>query len=260
MNENLNDFLIETKYCNFKNININYLAKKLTLEYSAQQEKAKALFYWVRDNILYRVGNWNCSASETLKEKRGTCTNKTNLLIALLRSINIPAGYGVMYVMGDEYFGPIKIPIFKNLVSLKSVHIFCYIYLNNQWVKVDPSDDIKLCEATSYFNPTTKLINWDGTNDAMLNLNPKHILNEKGPINDIDRLISKKSRKSKKFFVKVGNFYIDFLRNNKENIKSINQLEFLFKKWFKKNHLFCYYIFCLVRNIMNIYDKESFKK
>ena len=242
MLDNLNLFLKETKYCNFNNKKIKQLAFEITKGAKSEKDKAITLFYYVRDSILYRVGHWNRKATETLVERKGVCTSKSNLLVALLRSLNIPSGYGVMEVRGDEYFGPIVPDFLKDKISKKSVHVYACVYLNNVWIKCDPSDDKKLSISTSHLNPQSKLVDWDGESDAMLNLNPGHILKDNSPLADIDYLISKKSRNSNYFVVKAGNLYIDFLRNSNK-LSDLEQTKSLFKSWLKKRHIIFYLLF-----------------
>ena len=92
MSENLESFLQETEYCDCNHPVIKKLTEDFRSRYSNQRDLAVALFHFVRDDILYRVGLWNKKASETLDEKTGVCTNNANLLVALLRSVGIPAG------------------------------------------------------------------------------------------------------------------------------------------------------------------------
>jgi len=245
---NMNKFAYfsASEYCDCDNTEIKRISKSITANCENETEKAVALFYWVRDNILYRVGLWQRKASETLKEMEGTCTNKANLLVALLRSVGIKAGYGIMKVKGREYFGPIALPMLKRMIADKSLHVYCCVELNGNWIKCDPSDDKELSEKTSYFNPTSKLVDWEGEKDAMLNLNPSHILSDEYPTENIDRIIAKKANKSKGIIAKVGNFYIKFLRQNKKRIEDASELEPLFKKWLRRNHFFYYCIFVIV--------------
>ena len=111
------------------------------------------MFTWVRDNVLYRVGLWNKTASETLHEREGTCTNKANLLVAMLRSVDIPAGYGLLKVDGQKYWGPATPSIISKHVGRVSSHIFAMVYLD-RWICIDPSDDIQLCKNVGYITKT----------------------------------------------------------------------------------------------------------
>jgi len=241
--ENLRSFLEETEYCDCNHKDIQGVVDSFRKKYPDQKELAIALFYYVRDGFLYRVGHWNKKASETLLEKKGVCTSKSNLLVALLRAAGIPAGYGVMKVEGKEYFGKIVPSFLTSKIASKSTHIYTCVYLNNRWIKCDPSDDKKFSENTCYFNPQCNLVDWDGENDAMLNLKSDHILSDQSPLADIDDIIRKKPRSSAKLTVKAGNFYVEFLRENPVRITNLAQLESLFKKWLKKNHFFFHYFF-----------------
>jgi len=216
----------------------------LTKNLQTDKEKAITLFYWVRDDILYRVGFWNRKASETLAEGKGVCTSKANLLIALLRSIEIPAGYGVMRVKGREYFGPIVPKRLQSKINQESTHVYACVYLGGQWLRCDPSDDREFSEKTCQFNPQSLLINWDGSVDALLNLEKSHILKDEWPLANIDDIISKKPRNAKGIPLKIANLYIEFLRQNSDKTNNKDELEPLFKKWLMKNY-FPYYLFYL---------------
>ena len=246
-------YLRETRYCDFGHDLIRGLHNDLVAGEEEPREKAVRMFYWVRDNIKYRVGYWNSKASETLIIGKGTCTNKANLLVALLRASGIPAGYGVMKVKGEEYLGPIVLPIFKDLISKIGRHIYCYVHLEDRWIKCDPSDDQDFVEQTGYFNPTSTLVDWNGREDALLNLAPDHILRDEGPADSIDHLMDKKlSMVSRSFVLRVANLYIDFLRENNRRIDDIECLQRLFQKWLKKNHLSHYCLFNVVSLYLNM--------
>ena len=259
-NKKLNLFLKETFYCDYNNPNIQKIVKDFSEKYPDKRDLARAYFYLVRDGILYRVGLWQKKASETLSEKSGTCTNKANLLVALLRASKIPAGYGKMKVNGRDYFGPIVTPFLREVISRESVHIYAYVYLFQRWIKIDPSDDKQFSEKTSYFNLQSKLVEWDGNNDANLNLNPSHIIFDEGPLYDIDDIISKKNKTASKFIVKMGNIYIKFLRQNNQKIESQKHLHIIFRNWMIFNHPITYIIFSLNSFIYRILSKIKILK
>ena len=236
------EFLETTYYCDLHNPAIRNLAERLTLDLTVDKMKAIRLFYWVRDNILYSVGNWKKKASETLKSHEGTCTNKANLLVALLRVSGIPAGYRVLRVKGRDYFGPIAPPSLIHRVRANTVHIHAYAFLNDKWIKCDPSDDIALSKKTSYFNPQSKVVEWNGENDAELNLDTTHIIEDLGLFSNVDHWIGKRPRYSKAIVVSLGNLYIKFLREYEEIIHDINILERHFKHWLRKHYPLHYII------------------
>jgi len=239
-NENLKGYLLETYYCDYSHDSIQKIARGFMERYKDQNELAKKLFYFVRDNTRYTVGNWNKRASYTLKFGYGTCTNNANLLVALLRACDVPAGYGVMEVIGPDYFGEIVPPRLSRTVSKKSKHVYCYVYLNEIWIKCDPSDDEPLSINTQHLNPQSNIVEWNGISDAVLNLLPSHILSDSGPINNIDYIINKRQRMSMYIPVRIGNFYIDFLRKKGMEIKTIEEMENKFEDWLKTRHYFDY--------------------
>lgn len=83
----------QNKFC-AKSTNIVQKAKELTKNLKTDLEKAKAIFYFVRDKISYvRYDNSLRGASKTLSFMGGNCCDQTNLLVALCRSSNIPIRY-----------------------------------------------------------------------------------------------------------------------------------------------------------------------
>ena len=245
--KNIEEFLQETIFCDFKHPLIQNTISAIVRVDDSDREKAIKFFYWVRDNILYSVGRWKKKASETLKKKEGTCTNAANLLVAFLRASGIPAGYGIMKVRGQEYFGPILIPTLKNFPSEISTHVYAVVYLNNRWIKCDPSDDQKLSKNTSYINPQSTLVEWDGRRNATLKLNKEDIVKDIYPVANIDPWMRKKVKRAKGLPLIIGNLFVKFLRTNTQNIQSIESLEVLFKKWLRRNYPFYFYTFSLYR-------------
>jgi hypothetical protein len=245
METNFADFLKETKFCDFSNPEVQKLAKEIAKNYKSNKEIAVSAFYWVRDNILYRVGLWQRKASETIKEREGTCTNKANLLVALLRANNIPAGYGIMKVYGQEYFSEIATPSLRKFIGKISTHIYALVYLENKWIKCDPSDDKKLCENTFYFNPTTRLVEWDGRKDATMNFDKRTIIEDDYPVDNIDCYMEKKSKNARGIQLKVANIFIKFARQNKKIVKNGEEFELIFKNYLKKNYPLFFYSFIL---------------
>merc|ERR1711862_224032 len=65
---------------------------------------AKKAFLYVQNSIIYNVGIYNHMASDTIRFGYGSCSNKANVLVALLRAMNIPAGYGMCQVDATDYF------------------------------------------------------------------------------------------------------------------------------------------------------------
>jgi hypothetical protein len=74
----------------------------------------------------------------------------------------------------------------------------------------------------------------------MLNLNPNHILKNRGPIADIDNIIKKKMRRRRMIPVFIGNLYIQFLREEGKKVSHIKQLKKSFSFWLLRKNAAIY--------------------
>src|SRR5215510_2504072 len=101
------EWLGATEYCDHEHPRILAVAGVLTRGTRDSREAARALFYWVRDNVRYAVGLQPQRASETVQLRQGACSNKANALVALLRASGIPACFHVMRVDTLGYFGAV---------------------------------------------------------------------------------------------------------------------------------------------------------
>ena len=128
----------------------------------------------MKDHYKYAFGNWNLKASEVVNKKSGMCTTKSNLLVACLRSLNIPAGYRVYYIDGQDVFSGFSVFNFlKRKISKKSIHIFVAFNIDGFWQDIDPSLDNFLIRGLIKFGyPREFLINWDGSG-SYINFIPK---------------------------------------------------------------------------------------
>ena len=119
---------------------IRALAKKITKKYGTKLEKATAIFNYVRDNLDYSYyANSRKGASKTLKTKKGNCCDHANLIVAMCRSVKIPARYS--HAQGCK-FGSGSV----------EGHVWAQIYVGKKWYSAD---------ATSYRNSLGHIVNWD---------------------------------------------------------------------------------------------------
>lgn len=242
-NLDLDLYLRETFYCDWGHHDVRELAERITADCKDEREKAVALFYWVRDNILYRMGYWDRKASETIREKEGTCTSKANLLIALLRALSIPAGYGMMDVLGQHYLGPIVPPMWRKCISERSRHVYACVFINGKWIKCDPSDDKEFSEKVCHISPQYNLLEWDGERDAMIKMNENFIIRDEYPFSTLDYILGKR-RKIFKFVLDGGNIYLKYLRIYGDSYGDMYLLQNGFKSWLFKND-FKFYTICM---------------
>lgn len=254
-NKSMELFLKETHYCDYGNGEIQKIALAYSKKYTNKKDLSIALFNFVRDKIKYRIGPWNKKASETLSDGFGMCTNSANLLVALLRAVNIPAGYCIYKVVGGESFGHILPSIIKPSIHKDSVHIVCCVYLN-RWIKCDPSTDFELSERTKHISNLTELIVWDGEHDAVHPMEYNTIISISEPLWNIDQQLLKKPRHIVRYYVfHVGNIFIDFLRKEGLELQNKEELNRKFKHWFRKNHSFHYYRYIIISSYYQTYRK-----
>ncbi|WP_300675055.1 transglutaminase family protein [Desulfoluna sp.] len=243
-------YLKTTLYCDYDHPDVIRQARVVTASLSSDRDKAVAIFYWVRDKILYRVGHWQKRASETLYEREGTCTNAANIFVAMCRAVGIPSGYGVLRVKGKKYFGPVMLPVFRHFIRDESVHIYGVVFLEGRWVRVDPSDDYAFCRATCHFNPTGQLVDWDGQSDALLHLDPADILASFWPEADIETWMKKSPKNGMGTTALLGNTYVKFLRSNRESVASCEELQPLFVKHLLKERFYLYLCWQYLRGLI----------
>jgi len=79
--------------------NISAEAKKIARGSSTVQEAVSAIFHWIVDNHTYDAGsNTLQDGRSVFYSKRGSCVGFTNLSIAMLRTLGIPARYAHGYL------------------------------------------------------------------------------------------------------------------------------------------------------------------
>ncbi|MFH8109094.1 MAG: transglutaminase-like domain-containing protein [Candidatus Aenigmatarchaeota archaeon] len=133
---------------------IKELAQALAKDKKTPEEAARAFFYWVRDNVAWKVEEI-VGAKETLKRNpmHGVCADKANLFIALCRAVGIPARYLLIFRCQLNA----KVKDFPKKVG----HVAAEVYLNNEWKVVDPTfgkDTEKLIPLSEFDRPSWKRI------------------------------------------------------------------------------------------------------
>ncbi|MGL4669185.1 MAG: transglutaminase-like domain-containing protein [Methanobacteriaceae archaeon] len=118
---------------------IKALAKSLTKGIKNPFKKAEVIYNYVRNYIDYGYYyNTKYGARKTLNKKLGNCVDESHLLIAMYRSIGIPA----KYVHGNCYFITKK----RNIG-----HVWVQVKVGKYWLVADP---------TSYDNSLGYINNW----------------------------------------------------------------------------------------------------
>lgn len=164
MSFKMEKYLKPTFIIDCNHISIQEKARDLTQGHDNDVEKAKALFYFVRDETKYNpYAPESCAedfqASNTLAKREGYCIHKAILLVALARATGIPAGLGFANLR--NYLLPEKVLELLG-TNLLAFHGYTELYLNGNWVKATPAFDLKMCEENRFIP-----VEFDGVNDAM---------------------------------------------------------------------------------------------
>jgi hypothetical protein len=206
-------FLAATVFCDLEHPEVRALAEQLAAGSAGARDTALRMFRWVRDEVLYFFGPWGTTASHTLRVREGTCTNKANLLVALLRAAGIPAAYGVLRVDAQGYWGSVAPGFLRQQASALSTHVHAAAHLDGRWTRCDPSADRQIAEKTSHFCPQNALIEWDATEDRTDAFDPEHVHANLGLHPNIDDLLEKPRRRSNPQLIAIANHYNRFIRS-----------------------------------------------
>ena len=241
-------FLPGSEFTDIDTKMIKDLGHEIASNFESDEEKVKALFYWVRDSIKYSVGLNADKASDTVIRGFGSCLNKSNLLVALLRVNGYPAAFSIMRVKTREYFGPLGFERYRPLVSEESNHTYAQVYLNNAWIKLDCTDDTELCESTQHLEMQGEPVEFDGVNHACLNLDSNHIIkDDEIPIHNVDYIFSKKP-KVPSAIINIFNLCMSYVRHNGKYCSSVKEIEDSFFEYLENNHPEKYKLFLLIEN------------
>ncbi|MEO8893595.1 MAG: transglutaminase family protein, partial [Coleofasciculaceae cyanobacterium] len=92
-----NEYLVASDLIDYEQHNIQAVAKNLAKNANNKIDLAKIAYKYVRDKIPHSFDINSkvvtCEASNVLKHQEGICFAKSHLLAALLRCLNIPAGF-----------------------------------------------------------------------------------------------------------------------------------------------------------------------
>lgn len=142
------EYLRPSELCDFAtHPEIRVKALEETRRLKSLREKAEKILIQVRDGIPYALDEWDVTAAETLRKGYGMCMNKTNLAVAQLRSIGIPARYRFLLIERNEWFesivmqGDPDLALMYQAVPRHIQHVVCQFYVDGWWEEFDPARD-----------------------------------------------------------------------------------------------------------------------
>jgi hypothetical protein len=124
----LDPFLIPTEICDSDNSLIVAKAKELVGKTKDIWKAADSVRSFLRKEVVYTFDYCSTKASETLQKMEGMCTNKANLQVALMRSLGIPAGYGLVHITKEVFVRDV-VPEMYEKISEPTTHVFACVWI-----------------------------------------------------------------------------------------------------------------------------------
>ena len=145
---NRQEYLQPSDLCDFdRSPEIRAKAMELTKGCITTRQQFRQLFGFVKE-LPYGLEDWDVAASETLAKGWGMCSGKSNLLVALLRSLGIPARYRVYRIKAEVNLW-IEVTAERALLQRLGAapsgqdHVDCEVWLG-KWHPCDPARDTSL--------------------------------------------------------------------------------------------------------------------
>lgn len=157
-------YLAETYFINFSDDAIQHFISKNTKQADKQIEKIIKLYYAVRDDFWYHPlrlsftqTDWR--ASQQVTRNYGHCIDKSNIMVACLRAIGVPARLHLAKV--KNHIGVEKI-VKKIGADELTPHAYLEAFMNDKWIKLTPIFNQELCKMLNV-DP----LEFDGKQDAL---------------------------------------------------------------------------------------------
>jgi hypothetical protein len=235
---------VNLKFTDHTSETIREISDKLFDEASGDaQTYSRLAFYWTRDRLKYVLGLDSSSACETIRKGYGSCSNKSNVLVCLLRAKRQEAGFRIYRVKAQHYFGPLAPYRITRFYGAESLHVAVCWNREGQWVDIDPTDDLPISEGGQHLNPPAKEVVFDGVNPAKLNIDSEHILEASEVEHNIDHIFLKKS-KAPQFILSISNGFLDFVRMSGFRYTNIPELHEDYFAWLRVEYAEEYESFC----------------
>jgi transglutaminase-like putative cysteine protease len=138
-------YLVSSELCDFDtSAAVKRRALDLTANCRSRKEKFQRTFDFIKE-LPYGLDDWDMKASETLRKGWGMCSGKTNLLVAMLRLVGIPARYRIFRIKAEAVLWNEVDKLEGKAQRLKELgeerdHVDCEVWLN-RWIDCDPGRD-----------------------------------------------------------------------------------------------------------------------
>ncbi len=162
----ISEYLKPTRFIESDAPSIKKTAQLIAGDKKDVPEIAKALFYFIRDEIKYSVyvpklREQDNKATEVLRRRKGYCVQKAVLLVALARASGIPARLRFADIINFKV--PEHILKMRKGDRLFVYHGYAELFIEGKWVKVAPVFNLNICKKHGIIP-----VEFDGRNDAIL--------------------------------------------------------------------------------------------
>jgi transglutaminase-like putative cysteine protease len=167
----VSQYLITTEMCDHGHPLVQECVHKIVADGQSEREKAIRIFSYVRDTIRFSMAFSRSKASQILKLGYGECITKTNVQVALLRAIGIPARMHWVLAQTKVLHGLVADFILRSMPAEAS-HFWTECYLAGHWVSCETLLDKPLYDGMLEQGLLTRdqipTIDWDGKDDLVL--------------------------------------------------------------------------------------------
>lgn len=133
----MDKYLIETQTLNYSDESIQNLISDRQWDKLSKFEKIGAVYRFVKDEIKFGYNKSDAiSASEVLADGYGQCNTKGNLLMALLRALDIPCRFHGFTIERSLQKGAIPAYLFW-LAPKYIIHSWVEVYYDNKWINLE---------------------------------------------------------------------------------------------------------------------------
>jgi transglutaminase-like putative cysteine protease len=126
------------------NSDIKSLVSSLVSGAKTDEEKIKVIYFFVRDEIKF---GWiypeDIPVEKILKNKKGVCMQKANLLVTMAKEAGLKARFCFMYVHKNALEDFLPKFAYQRWID-PFPHTFPEVYLDNKWVSMEATFDKEL--------------------------------------------------------------------------------------------------------------------
>jgi transglutaminase-like putative cysteine protease len=195
-------------------------AEELVSGAGSLREAIERIAGFVRNDILYRLDEWDTKPEDVLKKGYGMCAGKALLAAELFRAIQIPIRFKVLQISGEEglfnfitdhpdecFLSQMKRQdrecVLRSIRSLppQRDHIIVQVFLDGEWTDLDLARDDMLDR---------------GMRLARI-WRQRRVLGEVGPFNSIDEWLKK--RMQLRTVLGCRQFFFDFVNQQMDRIR-----------------------------------------